>query len=147
MKPCIGYYYFCFKPSTSHCFDMWLCCCDERHVLIKYLWVFPHSTAIASWQYSVSSIFHEYSISHMDTGNERYKWVSSDSVGNCLPACNFRQYWKRSKCKIHHFRILHGLVTLMAFVSENQQINCSHPFALFSTMKDLALIVLWWSDN
>lgn len=81
----------------------------------------------------------------MATRNRQYKSVSSDSIGNCLPPCNFRQHPMRSKCKIHHFRTLHFFVTPIPFVSKNQQINYSHPSALFSTVKDIAQLLLFYS--
>jgi len=93
---------------------------------------------MASWWYSVRSIFNEYSLSHMATRNGQYRLVSPNSVENYLPACNFRQHSKRSKCEAHRSGTLHSFVIPMPFVSKNQEINYSHPSALFSTMKDTA---------
>lgn len=78
----------------------------------------------------------------MATRNRQYKLVPFNSVGNRLPACNFRQHSKRSKCKIRHSGTLHGFVTATSFVSKNEQTNYSHPSALFLTMKDTAWLLL-----
>lgn len=77
-----------FLLQTIHITLLWYVAVMKDMFWSNICGFYPCSTAIATWQCSVS-MFNEYSVSHMATRSGQYKCVSSDSVGNCLPVCNF----------------------------------------------------------